>query len=94
MFEVAVLFVAMVIVGACIFTPSSLSAFFNKKAVQPSKAKVTIPEDSTLRRHFLAEVRAKIESNFHPRPTDAVLKRHHDSLIASEINKYLGLCAA
>lgn len=48
-----------------------------------------IPEDSVLRRHFLANLRAEIESGMAPRPTDSILKRHYDTMIGVEFEKRL-----
>ncbi|MFA6163642.1 MAG: hypothetical protein WC685_09460 [Methylobacter sp.] len=44
-----------------------------------------IPEESTLRRHFLTRLQAEIEFEVFPRPTDSILKRHYDSLIVAKI---------
>lgn len=48
-----------------------------------------LPQDSMLRRHYLANLRAIIESLNPPRPTDSCLSRHYDSLIISEIEQCL-----
>lgn len=40
-----------------------------------------MPEDSTLRRHFLTQLRAEIEDGFGPRPSDSALKRHYDAMV-------------
>ena len=52
-----------------------------------------LPQDSMLRRHYLAMLRSKIASGLPPRPTDSILKRHFDGwkhyLIEGEIDKYL-----
>lgn len=45
-----------------------------------------IPEDSTLRRHFIAGLRAMIESNKAARPSDSVLRRHYDTMIETELH--------
>lgn len=55
--------------------------------VAPQKS--GIPEDSTLRRHFLAQVQAEIESGLFPRPTDSSLIRHYDSLVKAKVDAYL-----
>jgi hypothetical protein len=57
-------------------------------SVTPIKV-IAIPEDSVLKRHFLSGIRHEIESKNPPRPTDAVLKRHHKQLIDSQIGAYL-----
>ena len=51
--------------------------------------KVIIPEDSTLKRHFLTQIEAEVENNLSPRPTDATLRRHYDSLVKSRVEAYL-----
>ncbi|MGR9037289.1 MAG: hypothetical protein ACU83O_11990 [Gammaproteobacteria bacterium] len=40
--------------------------------------KMIAPQDSMLRRHYLATLRCQIESGLPPRPTDSILKRHYD----------------
>ncbi len=40
-----------------------------------------IPEDSTLKRHFLSKIMAEVEAGFAHRPTDSALKRHHDGMV-------------
>ena len=35
------------------------------------------------------KIKAEIESNLFPRPTDAVLRRHYDSLVAAELENRL-----
>lgn len=48
-----------------------------------------IPQDSVLRRHFLSQLQAQIESRYSPCPTDSTLKRHHRQLVQSQINACL-----
>lgn len=47
--------------------------------------KQQIPEESTLRRHFMTQLLAEIESEMYPRPTDSILKRHYDNFILAKI---------
>jgi len=49
-----------------------------------------LPEDSMLRRHYLTNLYALVESNMPLRPTDSVLRRHYDTMINAEVNKLLG----
>jgi hypothetical protein len=42
-----------------------------------------------LRRHFLAHLQSEVESALFPRPTDSVLRRHYDSLVAVELENRL-----
>ncbi|MDD2759653.1 MAG: hypothetical protein PHH11_05105 [Methylomonas sp.] len=51
--------------------------------------KSIVPEDSVLRRHFLSQLRSKIESQVSPVPSDAVLKRHYAQLIQSKMDVHL-----
>lgn len=56
------------------------------------EAKITppeIPQDSTLRRHYISHLRYMIESVTFPQPTDSVLRRHYEQLIASEMDACL-----
>lgn len=46
-----------------------------------------LPQDSMLRRHYLTNLRAMIESLNPPRPTDSALRRHYDSIISAEIEQ-------
>lgn len=42
-----------------------------------------IPEDSVLRRHYLAQIEAEQKSITNPYPTDSVLRRHYESNLVS-----------
>lgn len=76
---------------------SSIEQAVNKTVkVEPVRAekaalcgKVSVPEDSVLKRHFIAQLRAEIEAGLSPRPADSVLRRHHDSLVGFELTKRL-----
>jgi hypothetical protein len=48
-----------------------------------------VPEDSTLRRHFLTQLRAEIEARMPPAPTDASLRRHYDATVDAELEKWI-----
>lgn len=62
----------------------------NKTVTLPSKdSNDNLPQDSMLRRHYLANLRAMVESLNPPRPTDSCLSRHFDSLIISKIEECL-----
>ncbi len=51
--------------------------------------KTAIPEDSMLRRHFLARLRAEIEAKYCSRPTDSMLRRHFDAMIDAALEERL-----
>lgn len=38
---------------------------------------------------FIGQLQTEIEASMPPRPTDSILKRHHDSMVAQEISKRL-----
>jgi hypothetical protein len=44
-----------------------------------------IPEDSVLKRHYVASVMSEILAELPPRPTDSVLARHYDADVASRL---------
>ncbi len=48
-----------------------------------------LPQDSMLRRHYLANLRVMIESLKPLRPTDSSLSRHYDAMIIAEIEQCL-----
>lgn len=47
----------------------------------PVVAEEKIPEDSTLRRHYLSKRQAEREAITNPFPTDATLRRHYESMV-------------
>jgi len=54
-----------------------------------AQEKQQIPEDAILRRHFMTQLRAEIESKLFPRPTDSTLKRHYDTLVHATVAERL-----
>lgn len=98
MSEVVLVGLIMVIVAACAFAPLGcfLSAYAKAKQADADSApadngvaKPVLPEDSILRRHFLAQLQSEIEAALFPRPTDSMLQRHYDSLVAAKIESRL-----
>ena len=53
-------------------------------------ASLQIPEDSTLKRHFLSALKIEVETSMGSRPTDSALKRHYDTAVQSELDDILG----
>ncbi len=49
-----------------------------------------VPEDSTLRRHFLTQLRVDVEAELPPRPTDPTLRRHYDHMVVAEMEERVG----
>lgn len=100
MFEVAGLFLIIFLVAGSAFFPLGCSFVWEttkKEQAQTAMAKKNFnaleakntPEDSVFGRHCLTHLQTEIESAFAPRPTDSVLQRHHDTLIAFELEKRL-----
>ncbi len=48
-----------------------------------------IPQDATLKRHFISALKNKIEDSMPCRPTDSTLKRHYDAAVQAELDKLL-----
>lgn len=62
-------------------TPPAIETRTAPSAPQPASAHAPhIPEDSVLRRHYLANLEAEKWARTTPYPTDAVLRRHYDAL--------------
>ncbi len=80
-----VIFLFVAAIAAWYFLPS----FFKSKTADQSAylEKIKIPEDSTLRRHFITQLKGEIESALHSCPDDVVLQRRYNTLIAAELNK-------
>ncbi|WP_027157815.1 hypothetical protein [Methylobacter luteus] len=100
MFEVILLVLVMFVMAACAFFPLGYSmVFFSKSAQQSTVAnQVESTADSELRileesNHLLTRLISEIESSFGPRPTDSVLRRHYNTLVASELETRLAALA-
>lgn len=52
-----------------------------------SSTKPNLPEDSSLRRHYLTELKAKVVADLAPSPTDSTLKRHYDSMLQYKLDQ-------
>ncbi len=58
-------------------------------AVGESLPLSSIPEDSSLRRHFIQQLTAGIEATLPERPTDSTLARHYDTQLLSLVGSKL-----
>lgn len=99
MLEVTLIFLVMISIATTAFLPlgfSLISADQNRSENNrhidlfeqtETSSKMTLPEDSALRRHFLTHLRAEIIANYPNRPTDSTLSRHYDALISAELEK-------
>ncbi|MCX7066954.1 MAG: hypothetical protein NTW85_04610 [Methylococcales bacterium] len=70
----------------------------NKPAIAQAAAKIekspeptneNLPQDATLRRHYLTHLRAIISSINPQCPTDSALARHHNAQIAAQLEQFL-----
>lgn len=52
-------------------------------------ATLQIPQDATLRRHFISALKNKIETTLPARPTDSTLKRHYDAIVQAKLDQLL-----
>lgn len=48
-----------------------------------------LPQDSALKRHFLAQVQSYVEELLPAQPTDSVLKRHYNSVLVDKLARAL-----
>jgi len=55
----------------------------------PESTNENLPQDSTLRRHYLTHLHAIVSAINPPRPTDSALSRHHDAQIAAQLEQSL-----
>jgi len=51
---------------------------------------IKIPEDSTLKRHFISALIVEIEADMPARPTDSALKRHYDAAVQAKLDELIG----
>ena len=95
MFDVTVLFLVLSVVALYVYFPTDYAqkifSSFSKSAKSSSGTvnKLKLPEDSTLRRHFLTHLQSEIEATLSPRPTDSILQRHYDALVSAELENRL-----
>lgn len=97
--EFLFVFLIVGIVVVCAFTPICNSFFTSsssaakavgvKQSADKAAAGLVVPEDSVLKRHFLAQLQSEIEGALFPRPTDSMLQRHYDTLVAAEVESRL-----
>jgi hypothetical protein len=60
-----------------------------EEIISAKPAHLSVPEDSQLKRHFLTQLRAEIESAYATKPADSTLRRHYESLVDSAVNQRL-----
>lgn len=97
MFEVTLLFLALLLIAACAFLPLDCDTLISPtlppksgtSSDSSSGSELGVHENSAVRSHFLTHLRGEIESALWPRPTDSVLQRHYDALVNAELENRL-----
>ena len=69
---------------------SDATPVVEKTVVYTAPTGIQVPEDSTLKRHFISALKCDIESEMTPRPTESTLKRHYDSTVQAKLEDLLG----
>jgi len=64
--------------------PTSPVAVTKPKTVETISS-LQIPEDSTLKRHFISALKVEIEASMPARPTDSALRRHYDATVGAKL---------
>ncbi len=85
MLEIVMLF--LLVAAAWYILPSFFKPYVSDQSIYLEQLK--IPEDSTLKRHFLAQLKSEIESALHPRPTDPKLRQRYEAMVATELKDRL-----
>lgn len=85
MFEIAIL--VLLVIAAAIVLPSFFKSCVTDSSIYLEQIK--IPEDSVLRRHFIAHLKSEIESTLHPCPADPALRPFHEALVEDALKHRL-----
>jgi len=75
--------------AAPIVEPEPVIAEVAEEKPVETALKLQVPQDSTLKRHFIAGLKADIESNMPARPSDATLRLQYDTEVQAELDKLL-----
>jgi len=75
--------------AAPIVEPEPVIAEVAEEKQVETALKLQVPQDSTLKRHFIAGLKADIESNMPARPSDATLRLQYDTEVQAELDKLL-----
>ena len=97
MFEIIVLAMMLFLFAACLYTPfaNCVRYFTQSESRQegPSATAATQSGKSGESYTFLMHLKTEVEAELFPRPTDSVLRRHYDALVAHEVESRLVLMA-
>lgn len=94
MFEIIVLFMVGCLIAACAYSPqgwfrSFIARFSGAKGLGKTEGTAIAAKNAEPASSFLEQLQQEIEATLFPRPTDSVLRRHYDSLVAVEIQNRL-----
>jgi hypothetical protein len=93
MFEIFVLAMLLLLIAISGFAPlTNAKRFFSAKGSVQAKSSLQ-PETRSESYSFLNHLQSEIEADLFPRPTDSVLRRHYDTLVAVELRNRLALMA-
>ena len=89
MFEMIALSMMLFLFAASFYSslPGNLR-FFARSKTAKSAGKTIVTSESY---SFLNYLKTEIEAELFPRPTDSVLKRHYDTLVAVEVKNRLSM---
>lgn len=95
MFEIIVLAMMLFLFAACLYTPfANCVRYFTQSGSRAETAPVAAqPGTSGENYSFLMHLQNQVEAELFPRPTDSVLRRHYDALVAVELQNRLALMA-
>ncbi len=97
MFEAIVLFILSGLVAACAYSSQGCGLSFFGKLFRSAKGQMpaTLTSQTFAAERveptssFLEQLQSEIEASLFPRPTDSVLRRHYDALVAVEVKNRL-----
>lgn len=97
MFEIVVLAMMLFLFAACLYTPfaNCVRYFTHSASGQGDSSEVAghASGKSGESYTFLTHLKNEVEAELFPRPTDSVLRRHYDALVAAELQNRLALMA-
>jgi len=70
-------------------TDTETETVTSPSSLKKTELQSNMPEDATLRRHFLTNLKKEVEEELFPRPTCSTLKRHYDALVLAEVENRL-----
>lgn len=97
MFEIIVLSMLLLLFASCLYTPfaNCVRYFSQTGSSQSATLEITGTQSgkSGDNHTFLTYLKSEVEAELFPRPTDSVLRRHYDALVAAELQNRLALMA-